>query len=381
MSDGEWRTVWVLGSGFSQPLGGPPLDRLLTRTAFADFAARYPNVYEPNRWPMDAVEYLYHYGTRFAQGPGPRQKATGEALWAHAEEFLDRLDAAVADEAGVLARQLVMIANSRPEAGPRTTSGLSKARRFASVDALRAAARRVVAAQCSTFALESDINSERWHPFKDWVGALGPFDSVITFNYDPVLELLNEDHKLQFMLPGGRDLDQGRAPVYKLHGSVNWKRDADKIEEQKEFDFGAKCPPGELAIATPGATKYLHVSTLFRKLWWKAESALSDANAVVFIGYRFPPSDAHSRERLLRALWKNTSKNLHVYIVLGPNVHHEDVVRLHEMLRWSIQSSAVAPAPMLDIRALPLYAQDYLTVWRLDPATRNARGEPPEAVP
>ena len=117
---------------------------------------------------------------------------------------------------------------------------------------------------------------------------------------------------------------------------------------------------------------------LYKPLWEKAEAALATANSVVFVGYRFPPSDAFARERLLRALWKNESNQLLVYIVLGPNLQHEDVIRLQRMIEWTILSAEATRVSnsRFKVRPEPLYCEDYFTTWRLDPDTRIARGNP-----
>jgi hypothetical protein len=223
----------------------------------------------------------------------------GELLWEHAEEFLDRLDAAALNEKGPSAEQLLRIVNlplqgNNPRIDP-----------CGSIPELRAAARRIVAIQCTTFVLDSDLGSERWRPYADWLAALKNDDTIITFNYDPVLERLNQDYgPLRFRVPAAGLTPAQREPsvnVFKLHGSVTWKREANKIVPQQDWEFGAKCDPDELAIATPGPSKHTHVTDLFMPLWRMAEKALAEADAVVFIGYRFPPSDAFSRERLLRA--------------------------------------------------------------------------------
>ena len=97
-----WRTVWILGSGFSKPLGGPTLPQLLSYAAFHDIGVRYAD----REWVQDVnhgvIRYLYHYGTRFAAGEilGGIPHGPGEPLWEHAEEFLDYLDTAALNEEG-----------------------------------------------------------------------------------------------------------------------------------------------------------------------------------------------------------------------------------------------------------------------------------------
>jgi hypothetical protein len=111
------KTVWILGSGFSKPLGGPTLPQLLSHIAFQDAEVRYPDVFKDEVVHRNtyAVRFLYHYGTRFKQGPMTPlfDHVLGEPLWEHAEEFLDQLDAAALDESRPSAKQLRAIIKSQ----------------------------------------------------------------------------------------------------------------------------------------------------------------------------------------------------------------------------------------------------------------------------
>jgi hypothetical protein len=69
-----------------------------------------------------------------------------------------------------------------------------------------------------------------------------------------------------------------------------------------------------------------------RLLWDAACKEVTDASVVVFMGYRFPPTDSYALERLLGALGENKTPNtLHVVTVLGPN--NPDEERLAHMAR------------------------------------------------
>ena len=130
------------------------------------------------------IRYLYHYGTRFAAGRFSKDSTgPGEPLWEHAEEFLDYLDTAALNEEVPTAWVLRKIVLERLSEAKANDVRMSDP---------RAAARRVVAAQCTTFAVNGEPESERWRPFVAWAKALGPGDTIVTFNYDPVLERLHE---------------------------------------------------------------------------------------------------------------------------------------------------------------------------------------------
>jgi hypothetical protein len=104
--------------------------------------------------------------------------------------------------------------------------------------------------------------------------------------------------------------------------------------------FALECEEGELAIATPGPSKKREADECFRELWKLAREALAEADAIVFVGYRFPETDADAREQLLTAIGKNGAPgskrrphNLKCHIVLG-NKSPQDVDRLEALLRF-----------------------------------------------
>jgi hypothetical protein len=120
--------------------------------------------------------------------------------------------------------------------------------------------------------------------------------------------------------------------------------------------------------------------SFFRRLWTKAAKSLAEADEVYVLGFRFPESDAHPRERLLGALHGNKNHKLEVHVVLGPDVHGRDSRRVLDLLDWT-----VAPARMvlesnarLTLRneewdeetenrravvAQAMYVEDFFTVW------------------
>src|SRR4051794_35737177 len=88
--EGKQSVVWILGSGFSKPLGGPLLDELISMQMVGDFS-NWPDFYhEPNTPEGDdkvkCAEAVYEI---YERGIKPPSK-----LWSNAEEFLERLDVA-----------------------------------------------------------------------------------------------------------------------------------------------------------------------------------------------------------------------------------------------------------------------------------------------
>jgi hypothetical protein len=159
-------------------------------------------------------------------------------------------------------------------------------------------------------------------------------------------------------LPPQKDANFAISPgqtvaAYKLHGSVNWEQDPNEscVRVAGE-DHAATCDPRKLMIATPGPGK-VNATKVFRRLWERAEGALQIADAVFFVGYRFPPSDSRARQRLLGALGAN-SRRPFLHAVLGPNLGHQDVARLSAMLRYCCPNS--------EVKVHPLFAEDFLSL-------------------
>lgn len=358
------KTVWILGAGFSKPLGGPLLDDLLTRTSVQVAATRYKDL----SWIDDAQYLVELFEAGHRRGSSTFTFPSG-GLWGDAEEFTDYVDSAAA-AAGPSAAS-VLLGSLAGRIFPRSYD--------TSPASLRDLARRTIAAACCGFVRDANRSSETWQPYHDWSDALTAGDTVVTFNYDTVLENLDKGLRAP-VPPGPGPTDRGPFAL-KLHGSVRWRHvggpGSQEFEATGHDDFAVQCgDASELSLATPGASKRLLAGDL-GVLWARAENAIHDADAVVFIGYRFPPTDALARSRILRALSGNTKSRLGVHVVLGPNTHEPDVVRLEAMLKFALRRAGREEAGTVPPRAgpvrheflvhvHPLWAQDFLTVWDRD---------------
>ena len=58
---------------------------------------------------------------------------------------------------------------------------------------------------------------------------------------------------------------------------------------------------------------------------------------MVFVGYRFPQTDANAKRRLLAALGRLREHYVPIHIGMGPDKNQPDVVRLEAMIRYALR--------------------------------------------
>jgi hypothetical protein len=205
-----------------------------------------------------------------------------------------------------------------------------------------------VAAEC-LFTSHANPKGETWDPYYRWAATLTKNHTIISFNYDLVLETLGAgNRKLKVgqesvVLPTLSNLDEIRkvetVPILKLHGSVNWHRyqggamGIASPDEAREQLANLAVP----MIAIPGPGKLAQLEKEMRELWELAMKALSQADVVALLGYRFPPSDASARQRMLKAISGSPPHYVRFHTVLGPHVEHEHSVRLMRLLSHTLE--------------------------------------------
>jgi len=353
---------------------------------------------------VDLIFWLFHYGAGFPDGPLDRElEAKGHVRWRDAEEFLEVLDNARSDQnkKSIINDVFVQLRLATPQ----STHPVRK--RFQHVFELpklpepadlAKLARRMIAASCSSFLEGIDETAarakERWLPYQQWLGLLREGDSILTFNYDRVVELLEPSvgprqsaHsrwgvEVHGVIPDPDRLDEARLaklPVlYKLHGSVNWNVENGKVRELK-WEPSNLDASINLAIATPGDSKMDMAGGMFGQLWKQAETALFKAEEVYLIGFRFPASDAFPRDRLLAALRRNDRPELNVHVVLGPD-QTPDLRRVLALLRWTVdvapEFDQMASQHHRRLIAHSMWAEDFLSVWARNEARKPGRSMP-----
>lgn len=378
------KRVWILGAGFSRSLGGPLIQDLLAWRTDGILRSILPSLYKELAAESLRVRGFCTYGI-------------SEGFWAHAEEFLAMVETAALDEqsypykllrgmlkgTAVWPRSIIKanIIRNVPSSLPPYGESPGPLHEFNSIDELLKAARRAVIADCWTFLqgahseLPPSSISERWEPYVNWASLLDEGDTIITFNYDDVPDYLIGDgkrNKLKVIRPTKvaeyRQNPQGIVPVIKMHGATSWTLTKDNLPDTGSRTLGAipLCLTDtniEPLIGLPGPLKLSHSKDHFAELWKLALEAIEETSTLVFIGYRFPPTDFYAQSELLNAIARNnTFKELE--IVLGAP---SDISRRMENL-------FVNKAP----RVLPLMSVDYLLKFthaerlRLDAAARIA---------
>ena len=340
------RIVWVLGAGFSKPLGGPLLAEMLTSVGASRVAAAFPQSSYGILYgePADSIRNVYaRYGPTSEKAPGYKKH------WDNAEEYLEFLDAAAyAEENRGERAPLVQLRNSLFGARPPSSAEVAK---------------RLMAAECCTFYKDADPESEKWQPYRRWVRELGEGDSVITFNYDCVVEEVAKaagvQNALTVAMPG-QPLPAKSIPLLKLHGSVDWRLSGGQVMQSGHPHYALVGREGEIVIASPGPTKRDVVTKHLDPLWQLASGCLREASAIAFLGYRFPPTDSTAREKLLGAIGQNAHNPLAVHVVLGPRAKSDDVLRLEGMLGHVLAGRVDGKHT---VTAHPMGAEDFMALF------------------
>ncbi|MCG6154143.1 SIR2 family protein [Leptospira bandrabouensis] len=144
---------------------------------------------------------------------------------------------------------------------------------------------------------------------------------IFTLNYDNLLEsILNEDKKLEYSdgfdeIDGQKILtlnfDQTkRIKFFKLHGSINWVE-----ENQKVIQLTEKPDSDYIPLLIIGLRDKLRADGPFLDLLFEFKNSLLRKNHLVIIGYRF--QDLHINKYIEIFLSKPESR---IYLICGPNL-------------------------------------------------------------
>ena len=198
-------------------------------------------------------------------------------------------------------------------------------------------------------------------PYVGWYNNLRQGDTIITFNYDLVVERASGDRVTVVTLGPQWDSEEARTRVrlLKVHGSVNWKERkpmaGDEVPVEPMPDDQIFVGPHESVIAHPGRSK-LAVTESLKLLWRYAMQAISDAREVFMIGYSMPASDNGSKKRILDSLRNNEHRNdgIDIHLVLGNDT--AAATRMRTMLEFN---SRMLSRPDR-VHVHPINAEDFL---------------------
>jgi hypothetical protein len=123
-----------------------------------------------------------------------------------------------------------------------------------------------------------------------------------------------------------------------------------------------------MVIASPGPTKKT-IRDALNDIWNAAKTSIAAADVVVFVGYRFPPSDSEARRFLVDALMANASRPLTLRTVLGANRSNADTVRLEAILEYAMAArlrhhGTRGVTVRHTLRVHPLGAEDFLDLFQ-----------------
>lgn len=340
----EFKHVYILGAGFSLPLGGPLFSELLSSELSIRFKHKFEQKLEPSSKDLASVVngIPEHLKNCFLN--------TGIRM--NAEQILEQLEDMVNGKENWITLSLMERINrhrvrSSNELSSETVFRLLKVR---------------LALETNWFLEDISPESERWEPYDKWFKSLYQLDTVITTNYDLVLEKLYErrfNHPMRD--PGDTSATWKRKPTFarvcKLHGSCDW-----------HMKDGALTPGSvelrdllqyDVAIGTPGLGKRkLAAHENLETQWAVAKDAIQNANCVSIVGYSLPETDNDLRMMLLDSINAAANNNLKVVnIILG--ARSERGYRAQSILRQAVRNRQNIP-----VNLPPVYAQDFLPYYR-----------------
>lgn len=329
------RRVWILGAGFSYPLGAPLFHQLFSPTMKSMLDGLLNN--DPNRanlenhlLPMiNAADATYH-----AYLPS-KVEPDRMVMWNNPEEFLQRLgDTHSYDESNLVRNFILNECNFRVSSMSRRLSHrLSACDNMDALVKVQNGAIIRLALEVAAFLHGNQCNTECWDPYKRWMHSLleHGMDCLVTFNYDIVLEKLGKISGKSLRVSPGSSGDgitkptDGPIPVYKLHGSVGWtvNKEGHRKEVQSIVDLYRNA--GYLPeIYAPGPSKALATE---KGDWANAMRFIRDADEIHIIGYRFPETDVIATSRILEAVRDGKAKKS-IHIVLGPQINSPHIQRV-----------------------------------------------------
>ena len=363
------RHVYILGAGASIPLGGPSFNQLLTNNP----VVRRVLSSEEQSAEVKVVKNLHGsiHGLCECFGLDSRQPDV--------EQLLERLDYCENTSDSKLVGQVV------GQLGLPGSSIVSNA-----IENVNKWIRIRLAIETSVFISQLPNDSERWDPYKSWFRSLSGSDTILTFNYDGVVEksacLVDRPYigKEGSLVESLVCPSAGMPALLKLHGSADWcysQQVPTKIESVSIYPVDAFSPHENwetfisrgkhVLLGSPGLSKKRMSAELFKPLWDKARIALRDAHVISMVGYSMPATDNLAKQLILESIAANVHLK-QINIVLGPDSNSPRAERVYELCKQvalSRDGATISNGTQFSerekiVRLSSMYAQDFLPLHR-----------------
>lgn len=235
-------------------------------------------------------------------------------------------------------------------------------------DRLWSVAKQLLSLETSAFLKGARFGDERWLPYRKWLQNLTYDDTIITFNYDCLIESVDnflnpENLTRRVVVPtsdavcrNSRRNSNAGPTLLKLHGSADWYRERDRIIPLSVAHPGATdlaADPAQLEqvfIAAPGRSKTSDTK-LLEPVWQQARRAIVEADELCIVGYGFPKSDNLAKHVILDAV-RAAAQLRSLLIVLGtpsPNLQ-----RVESMIGMAVASHDI------NVETCHQWAEDFL---------------------
>jgi len=361
-NDNEVNHVYILGAGFSRPMGGPLFTDLMSLPIRYDLGK-----FEHHNDPL--VQRLAQAVNEISLAYRVLMK---DKYFLNAEHFLELCDCVLQGKeswfAGTLPAQLRWL----------TMWGASQKPSMSEIDIfqflLRATKIRL-AIETNSFIEKVPYTNDRWQPYVRWFPSLGKADTIITLNYDLLVETVAE--KVGRPFPGRQSvakdeiiavdelMRQNEAhpdqPILcKLHGSVDFiERNGTAYGKKYNIDdYFQGDPP---LLGTPGTGKVSLSKGSLERVWLTALERLREAHVISIVGYSLPETDNDFRIKLLDAIVGTNGNLKAINIVVGsPSPQSQRARAILEQATRLFAPDDHRPT----VNLLPIYAQDYLPFYR-----------------
>ena len=324
--------VYILGAGFSRPLGGPLFNNLLTMEYWKSHSEKIGLAAEMR----DCLELLHRPGTR------PIDEALGLSSRLNAEELIALLEWCYLNPNSIRSK---LVYEPFPVIAAKIMS-LKDTGRF--LRKVYMDLKRLVACQCNTFTQHLEAETDLVAPYVAWLKNLTPRDTIVSFNYDTAVESIAQTCGIVFPKEVGC-YATNTPHLMHVHGCVNWVLGGDDKITYREYAYSKVV---NLSIGLPGIAKArITENDQIRLLWDSMKHALSDADVISIIGYSMPATDNMARQAILDSLRTGQRVNL----VLGNDSFTAG--RMQSLIQPIVGTNSLGVSRIVDMK---MYAQDYL---------------------